>query len=162
MAPRLAAALLAAIAAAMLAGAFAFEHIGGLRPCVLCWWQRYAWMAALALALGALAAGPRRPGGGALLALGALAALAGAGIAGFHAGVEQHWWAGTGECGSSLGATLTPEERLKQLMGTPVARCDEIPWSMLGLSMAAWNGLVALAAGGVALMGGLRQLRRHP
>lgn len=161
MAQRPAAVLLAAIAAAMLAGAFAFEHLGGLRPCVLCWWQRYAWMAALALALAALAAGPRRIGGAAL-GLAGLAALAGAGIAGFHAGVEQHWWAGTAECGSSLGGTLTAEERLKQLLGTPVVRCDEIPWSMLGLSMAAWNGLVALAAGGVALVPVLRQLRGQP
>lgn len=158
MTPRAPAALLASIAAAMLAGAFAFEHLGGLRPCVLCWWQRYAWMAALALALGALAAGPRR-GAGALLALAALAALTGAGIAGFHVGVEQRWWAGTAECGNSLGAALTAEERLKQLLGTPVVRCDEIPWSMLGLSMAAWNGLVALVAGGVALAAALRQLR---
>ena len=73
------AAALAAIAAAMLAAAFAFEHIGGLRPCVLCWWQRYAWMAALVCALSAVAtrgrvarprrrAPPRPPRGGARLA----------------------------------------------------------------------------------------------
>jgi disulfide bond formation protein DsbB len=37
-------------------------------------------------------------------------------------------------------------------------RCDEIAWSMLGLSMAAWNGLVGLAAGGVAVLAALRQL----
>lgn len=157
MASRRAASLLAAIAAAMLAGAFAFEHVGGLRPCALCWWQRYAWMAALALALAALLAGPRRPGA-ALLALAGIAATVGAGIAGFHVGVEQHWWAGTSECGGVTSGAMTPQQRLEQLLKTPVVRCDEIPWSMLGLSMAAWNGLVALAAGGVAVLASLRQL----
>jgi disulfide bond formation protein DsbB len=141
MTPRPAAALLAAIAAAMLAGAYAFEHVGGLRPCVLCWWQRYAWMAALALAIAAAFAGPRKAGG-ALLALAAIASLAGAGIAGFHVGVEQHWWQGTAECGGATGGAMTAQQRLDQLLNTPVVRCDEIAWSMLGLSMAAWNGLV--------------------
>jgi disulfide bond formation protein DsbB len=161
MTSRRAAVLLAAIAAAMLAGAFAFEHVGGLRPCVLCWWQRYAWMAALVLALAALPAGPYRHGR-TLLALAGAAAIAGAGIAGYHVGVEQHWWLGTAECGSALGAPVSAQERLKQLLETPVVRCDEIAWSMLGLSMAAWNGIVALAAGGVALLVALRQFPAQP
>jgi disulfide bond formation protein DsbB len=152
---------LAAIAAAMLAGAYAFEHIGGLRPCELCWWQRYAWMATLVLALAAHPAGTGRAGA-ALLTLAGAAALAGAGIAFFHVGVEQQWWPGTAACGGGTGGALSVEARLKQLLETPVVRCDEIAWSMLGLSMAAWNGLVALTAGGVAAMLGLRQLSRRP
>lgn len=157
MASRRAAFLLAAIAAAMLAGAYAFEHVGGLRPCVLCWWQRYAWMAALALALAAALAGPRASGT-ALLALAGISAIVGAGIAGFHVGVEQRWWPGTSECGGTMSGAMTPQQRLDMLLRTPVVRCDEIPWSMLGLSMAAWNGLVALAAGGVAVLASVRQL----
>ena len=80
-------AALALLAAAMLAAAFAFEHIGGLRPCVLCWWQRYAWMAALVCALSAVATRGRFAS--ALLLAAALATLGGAGIAGYHVGVEQ-------------------------------------------------------------------------
>ena len=33
--------------AALLAGAFGSEYIGGLHPCEMCWWQRYAHLAAL-------------------------------------------------------------------------------------------------------------------
>ncbi len=157
---RIAAGLLALLAAAMLVGAFAFEHIGKLAPCVLCWWQRYAWMGALALAVIALPASSSRAGG-ALLALAAIATLAGAAIAFYHVGVEQAWWAGTAECGTPFGGEMTTEERLKLLLGQPVVRCDQIAWSMLGLSMAAWNGLIALIAGALALAAAGRQVRRR-
>jgi disulfide bond formation protein DsbB len=152
------AAALAAIAAAMLAAAFAFEHVAGLRPCVLCWWQRYAWMAALVCALPAAAT--RGHVATALLLAAALATLGGAGIAGYHAGVEQGWWRGTDACGSTLGAAQTAEERLRQLLAAPVVRCDEIAWSFAGLSMAAWNGVVAAVAGGLALDALRRRLTR--
>ena len=144
------------LAFAMLAAAFAFEAFG-LRPCELCWWQRYAWMATLALALAA-GLGPRRRRP-ALLALAALATLTGAAVAGFHFGVEQHWWAGTASCGSG-GAAASPEELLRRLLERQPARCDEVAWSLFGISMAGWNGLIALAAGLAALAVAIRALRR--
>ena len=52
---RRAAALLALGSAALLGGAFAFQYIGGLAPCVLCWYQRYPHMAAIVLGLLAVA-----------------------------------------------------------------------------------------------------------
>lgn len=141
--------LLVLLAATMLAAAFAFEHLAGLRPCVLCWWQRYAWMAVLALAAPAALARGRLAA--VLLGLAALAALTGAAIAFYHVGVEQRWWTGTEGCGATLGSAASAEERLRQLLAAPVVRCDEIAWSFAGLSMAAWNGAVAALGGGVAL-----------
>jgi disulfide bond formation protein DsbB len=142
--------LLAAVAAAMLAGAYAFEHVGGLLPCELCWWQRYAWMATLPIALATfLVAAPRA--GAVLVAGAALAALAGSAIAAFHVGVEMKWWQGTATCGASGGGAKTVEELARQLLATPVVRCDEVPWSLLGISMAGWNMLIAAAVGIAAL-----------
>jgi len=153
------AAALALLAAAMLAAAYGFEHLGGLAPCALCWWQRHAWMAALAPAFASVAIARRAPRAAAvLLLLAALAALAGAGIAFFHVGVEQGWWEGTAACGSALGQGLSAEERLRRILAAPVVRCTDIPWSMLGISMAGWNGLVALAGGGLALRAALRHV----
>jgi disulfide bond formation protein DsbB len=94
----------------------------------------------------------------ALLLLAALAALAGAAIAFFHVGVEQGWWEGTAACGSALGQGLSAEERLRRILAAPVVRCTDIPWSMLGISMAGWNGIVALGGGGLALRAALRQV----
>src|SRR5690348_12163154 len=96
--------LLLLASAALIAGAFAFQYIGGLAPCVLCWWQRYAHMTTIAVAALAFALSSRGSSkvGWGLVAVAGLSLLAGAGIAAFHVGVEQHWWAGTAECGSAV------------------------------------------------------------
>ena len=123
----------------LLAAAFAFQHIGGLAPCPLCIWQR--WPHAVAVGLGlVLLAVPSRT----VAALGAATMAAGAGIAIYHAGIEQSWWLGPTTCTAPDMANLTPGQLLDQILQTPVVRCDEIAWSFLGLSMAAWNGIACL------------------
>ncbi|MCF6273209.1 MAG: disulfide bond formation protein B [Rhodobacteraceae bacterium] len=121
---------------AMLLGAFAFQYIGGMAPCELCIWQR--WPHGIAIALGVIIYFvPNRS----IAFLGALVVLAGAGIAFFHAGVELKYWAGPDTCTGlpDLG-TLSVEA----LWSRPVVRCDDIPWSMWGISMAGWNGIISL------------------
>mgnify|MGYP003627042217 FL=1 len=144
-------------AVAVLAAAFGFQHIGGLDPCVLCIYQRWPWVAVIALAALSFALGGSR----ALLALAGLAMIAGAGIAGFHVGVEQHWWAGTSECGAQSGAPQTVEALKQQLLATAVTRCDEIAWSLFGISMAGYNLILSLA-GAVVLAWSLTHARASP
>ena len=125
--------------AALLLGAFAFQHIGGMAPCALCIWQR--WPHAAAIGLGVLAV---VIGGTAFAWLGALAALTTAGIGIYHTGVERDWWEGPATCsGGDIGA-MSADELFNQIMAAPLVRCDEVPWEMLGLSMASWNAVVAL------------------
>jgi len=133
---------------ASLAIAFASQYWGGLQPCVLCWYQRYPYMAVAALGiLGVIAAG--RPGLLRLiLLLAALAFFVDAGIAAFHVGVEQHWWAGTKECGSTLDLNnLSPEELTKRLLEQPLVPCDKPAWTMFGISMAGYNFVYAALCG---------------
>lgn len=141
---------------AALAAAFGFQHLGGLEPCPLCIWQRWPHVATALLAL--LALGVRGPAAALAVGLAGVAALAGAGLAGFHAGVEQQWWPGLEACAGGPPADTVAELRERLLNAAPV-RCDEIAWSFLGLSMAAWNGLLSLALAGMAA-GALR--RRGP
>ena len=130
--------------AGLLLAALAFQYIGGLAPCPLCIWQRWPHLGAALLGPVAVLLG------GALVAvLGAAVMLGGAGIALYHSGVEQGWWAGPDACAAPDIGSLTPEELLAQIMAAPIVRCDEIPWEMLGLSMAAWNGIASLALAGV-------------
>ncbi|MFT5001038.1 MAG: disulfide bond formation protein DsbB [Paracoccaceae bacterium] len=140
-------ALIAALASlGMLLGAFGFQYLGEMPPCKLCIWQR--WPHAVAVLIGLVAfALPNRW----LYLLGGALVLAGAAVALYHAGVEQHWWEGPTTCTSSGVGGLSGEDLMAQIMSAPLVRCDEIPWSMFGLSMAAWNGVVSLGIGGLWL-----------
>jgi disulfide bond formation protein DsbB len=143
---RLTTALLLAGPTGLLAGALAFQFIGGLAPCEMCLWQRWALVAAIGLALLGWALRHNR----AVLGLAALAVLAGAGIALFHAGVEQHWWKGITECAAPM-LSGSSADIMGQIMAQPLVRCDAIPWSLFGISMAGWNALISTVIGGVAL-----------
>jgi disulfide bond formation protein DsbB len=140
--------LLVALASlASLAIAFASQYWGGLQPCVLCWYQRYPYGVAAVLGIIGVIVADRpsllRP----ILLLAALAFFVDAGIAAFHVGVEQHWWAGTHECGSVLDLNTKPEDLKNQLLNQPVVRCDEVAWSLFGISMAGYNFLYAALCG---------------
>ncbi len=74
-----------------------------------------------------------------------MAFLVGAGLAAFHVGVEQHWWAGTAECGANFGPAGSVEELRRRLLAQAVVRCDEVAWSLFGISMAGYNFLLSLA-----------------
>jgi len=141
-------ALLAAFgSAAMLLGAFGFQIIGGMAPCHLCILQR--WPHGLAFGVGLLALLlPNRW----LYALGAGIVLFGAGIAFYHVGVEQHWWLGPTTCSSQGVTGMSAQQLMTQILQAPLVRCDEIPWSMFGLSMAAWNGVISVGLAGIWLI----------
>jgi len=128
-------------AAALLLGAFGFQHLGGLAPCKLCLWQRWPHAAAILIGVALLAGGHR------LLAwLGALAAATTAGIGAYHAGVEWGWWPGPSSCtggGMDLG-TMTGGDLLSMDGPMGVVMCDEVVWQLAGLSMAGWNAVISL------------------
>ncbi|EEE36904.1 disulfide bond formation protein, DsbB family [Rhodobacteraceae bacterium KLH11] len=125
--------------AALLLGAWGFQHLGGLAPCKMCIWQRYPHGAAVVLGVLAFAFPGIRP----LPLLGALAAATTAGIGFYHAGVEQGWWEGPSTCTSGDIGGLSAQELMDQIMSAPLVRCDDIPWEMLGISMAGWNALLS-------------------
>lgn len=127
--------------ALLLLAAFGFQHLGGLAPCEMCLWQR--WPHGVAIVIGAVAlAFPV-----AMVALsGALAMAVNAGISLLHTGVERGWWVLNLAC--SGGADLSEMDitaLLDPSIGAPIVLCTEVAWSMLGLSMASWNGLASLA-----------------
>lgn len=140
MTPRRWILLAAAGSAALLLGALAFQYIGGLPPCKMCYWQRYPHFAAVAIGGVALLL-PRAV----LVLAGALAAATTAAVGVFHAGVEQAWWDGPNTCTAGSPEGLSPDQLLNQILEAPVVRCDEIVWSLFGLSMAGWNAVISAA-----------------
>ena len=137
--------LAAAGSAALLAGAFAFQYIGGMAPCHLCLLQRYPHGVAVGIGVLALLI-PAGMAGRLLPWAGALAALTTAGYGAYHTGVERKWWQGPDTCTSSpADVALETKDLLAKLMATSPVQCDQVAWQMLGLSMASWNMVAALA-----------------
>lgn len=135
--------LAAAGSAALLAGALAFQHIGGLAPCQLCLEQRYPHMVAVGLGVLALLI----PAGylSRLLPMaGALSAVTTAALGAYHTGVERDWWEGPTTCTSGSVSGLSAKDLLARIQAAPVVQCDQVAWQMFGLSMASWNMLAAL------------------
>ncbi len=144
-------ALAAGGSAALMLGALAFQHLGGLAPCPLCIWQRYPHVVAIGVGIVAVLLPGRI-----LPLLGMLAALTTAGIGLYHTGVERGWWEGPSTCTSAPVGELSADELFNQIMNAPLVRCDEVPWEMFGLSMASWNAVASLAFAALWLMAARR------
>ena len=162
--PALAAALaITVIAAATLAGAWFFQLVLDLHPCPLCLEQRYAYYLAIPLgALTAYAAAKDAPRAALIagLAIVALATLANAGLATYHAGVEWGFWKGPTECTGPVGNLGSAASLLQRLDTVKVVRCDEVQWKFLGLSLAGYNVLISMLMAAIAGWGIARSVRR--
>ena len=127
-----------------LAAAFISQYVFELQPCALCIYQRWPFAIAAAICLIALYPGLRAMAPWILL-LAALVLVVNAGIATYHVGVEQHWWAGSEACVGTGGTPKTLAELRAQIMATPVIRCDEVAFALFGVSMAGYNVLFSIA-----------------
>ncbi len=148
--------LLLAASAGVLGTAYVFQYGFGIQPCKLCLYQRIPWWSLGGLASAMILVRGQTGWLRAGLWLGALLMLANAGIAGYHVGVEQAWWAGPTSCSAPTGGALTFDELKSQILSGPVVRCDKIPWQLFGVSMAGYNLVLSLGVAGFALAAALR------
>lgn len=136
-----------ALGAALIAQ-FGFD----LKPCILCLWQRAPYALIILETLGMLVVLKKMPNATKMAPL-FLAGLAflflvSAGLAFFHVGVEQHWWALEGGCPVGGIEEKSAEQMLAELLTTPVTPCDQITWKLLGLSITIWNVALSLGMAG--------------
>lgn len=135
---------LGALAAALIA-----QYEFDLYPCELCLFQRLPYIGVLALSLLSLMPAVDVSSRRLAIQVGAMLFATTAAIAAFHAGVEQGWWktfcAPTGPQTFSVGDIQSALQRT----GTPA--CDEIPFTLLGLSLAGLNMVAGLVLAGLAL-----------
>ena len=128
----------------LLGGALGSQYIGGLHPCEMCYWQRWPHGAAILLAAASFTA-PAASSRSRLLTLLAAAAIAWSGVIGvYHAGVEAGIFEGFTTCTTTRGMTL------QDIVNAPLVRCDQVQWSLFGVSMAGWNAILSLV--GAALI----------
>ncbi|MEM8664157.1 MAG: disulfide bond formation protein B, partial [Pseudomonadota bacterium] len=139
-----------AIMVLAIGGAWAFQLIGGIKPCPLCLEQRVPYYAAIPIAAIALFLSLRVPG---LARLGLLAAAAvmiwGVGLGVYHAGAEWAFWPGPNTCGDAGQEVRDASNLLAVIEETELISCTQETGRVLGLSFAGWN---VVAAGSAALL----------
>ena len=136
-----------ALCAALMAAALWLQHVGGLEPCPLCVLQR-----AVVIVLGVvmLAGAVHDPGTigrrvyGAMIAI---AALAGAGVAGRHVWLQSLPPGQAPECGPGLEYMLGafPLTQVIEMVLRGSGECAEVQWTFLFLSIPEWT-LIAFIA----------------
>lgn len=143
---------------AMLAAAVLyFQGYMGLQPCPLCLQQRYWHWAVVGVSIVAFLAtriGPKWTNW-AILIIG-LVLLGSAAMGGYHVAVEQKWVIAQCDVGGAVDPSQLTLSDLPDGEFRP-PRCDEIVWSLFGISMAGYNAIIslllALASFYVALAG---------
>jgi disulfide bond formation protein DsbB len=124
---------------ALLGGAYLFQYVGGLYPCEMCIWQRIPHAiiivaSFIALLLFKTGKAPRAHG---VMCCVAILFLLSAGLGLMHMGVEQKWWEIATSCTATGGADLTA------IFESKITRCDDVAWSLFGVSMAGYNMLLS-------------------
>jgi disulfide bond formation protein DsbB len=128
--------------AVVLGAALLSQYWGGLAPCELCLLQRWPWAASITISLVALLVGnrPALPWVALVLAVVFAASIT---FAVYHVGVEQKWFAGPSACTASATGAMTLEQMKQQILGTAPVMCDQVQWSLFGVSLAGWNLLAS-------------------
>lgn len=145
--------LIASVAA--LAVAFAAEHGFGIRPCVLCLYGRIPYAAAVVLtALVLVVGGARMRGHALVLRVCGCIFLVGVALSIYHVGVEEHLWASIAGCRNGAPAHFSVDDVRAAMAGRPpLTACDDVPFRVVGLSLAGLNGLFAACLAAICLFG---------
>lgn len=147
---------IAVISFTALAIAFASEAFFGLEPCRLCIYQRWPFAVGIVLGVMGVFAPLKRVIAGIL----ALNFLTNSGVAFYHTGVEQRWWQSAVDgCSITFFDPTQGQSILENIMSTPMASCEDIPWQdpVIGLSMANYNVAFCLGLAGLCLLASVRK-----
>ena len=146
--------LLIAASALAMSAALAAQYGLGWQPCELCLAQRIPILLAGFIAAGGLYP-PLIPLGRRVVAvIASLAFLVAAGIAVYHVGVEQHYWAAS--CAAAAQSNLADVDFAAELARPIHVSCDQPPWSWHGVTMAALNVVYSSATGLAGLVLAIR------
>lgn len=135
------ASLLLMLAALVILGiVYVMQYGFGMAPCQMCIWQRWPFGILTVVGLIGAFTWPRT-----MLILALLVMLASIGLAGYHVGVEQGVVPLPAGC-ATVGEASSVEE-LKAMLKAAPPTCDQVSFTLLGLSLAGWNvvGSVGLA-----------------
>lgn len=136
--------LVAAVCLTALSSVLISQYGFDLNPCILCLYERIPYVTAglTALAMALLPTSPRLRRFGLLLIGLSFAANSALGL--YHVGVEQHWWTNPGCTGGPL-TSVSLADMQSALLKPVRPACDDVQWSLFGITLAGYNLLLSLA-----------------
>ncbi|WP_019645694.1 disulfide bond formation protein B [Novispirillum itersonii] len=139
---------LSALSAALI-GQYGFD----LHPCILCLYERIPYVTAglTGLAMALLPTSPRLRRLGLLLI--GLSFAANTALGFYHVGVEQHWWTNPGCTGGPLNA-MSLADLQSSIQKAVRPACDDVQWSLFGITLAGYNLLLSLAMTALTVLAG--------
>lgn len=130
-----------AVAGILTVSAFVLENGFGIRPCPMCWWQRYVHWAIAAIGLAYLLPIAARQKRGALGLVGAIA-FVGLVIGAWQSGAQWNLLGYPDGCTSAgMQAQFSTEDIMRSLHQQGTIPCDLETFRLFGLSLANWNVL---------------------
>lgn len=139
--------LVAALGA--LTTAWVAQYGFDLFPCELCLYQRLPYIGVVAFTAMALAFRIDPEAKRQLAYLSSLLFMTTAGVAFFHVGVEQEWWQSS--CAPTGAQTFSLDDIRSALQQPGQPACNDVPFTLFGISMAGFNFIGALALSGMSL-----------
>lgn len=148
-----------AVCCCLMGFALFAQHVLLLDPCPLCVLQRVAVISLGIVFLMTALHNPARVGRSVYAVLFGLVSLCGAGVAGWHAWLQQLPPDKVPACGPGLDYMLEnfPLADALKMVFSGSGECAEIAWQFLGLSMPAWVLLWMLGLGSAAIWNNLRK-----
>ncbi|MBT6096588.1 MAG: disulfide bond formation protein B [Rhodospirillaceae bacterium] len=140
---------LAMVGVGALVMAYTAQYGFGLEPCNLCLLQRIPYV--LIAVVGWMGIKhPQWVSPGNLTAIAGIIFFAGAVLAVYHVGVEQHLWQSAAGCGGEAGAQISVNQFQQMLQEKPPKSCDEVDWTLFGVSMATHNAFFSFVMAGIS------------
>ena len=140
--------------------AYTAQYGFDIQPCILCLYQRVPYALGSVIALAAIMM-PRGKERNILMSICVVVFLAGACLAFYHVGVEQHWWKSAAGCGGNLAGETSIADFQAALQQAPEKSCDTIDWTLFGLSMTVYNVALFSVLTIGTFMGRLKMAVKH-
>lgn len=134
--------LLLLVCLSSLSIAFYVEHVKGIDPCILCLYQRLPYVAAGLFGFFAIIGKPGSFTQQMALLGCTIAFTIGAGLAVYHFGVEEKFWAAA--CSGVQDMNMSFDDLKASILAEPMKACDQKDWVIFGLSITVYNTIFSL------------------
>lgn len=146
------------VALISLSASLAAEYFFDKEPCDLCLFQRVPFLITGLFAITTLCLKSSSKQIPTIFMLCALTYLVGSGIAIYHVGVEKLWW--SSECSGNLSQNTTLEQLRASLLQKADKPCDDVNWTLFGISMATYNVFLSGALGFTSIVASMQILKK--